>query len=118
MNPPEPRIDVRPWGQELWLTQEGEATSMVKLITVRAGEALSLQFHKKRSETWTVVSGDGEAVIGKTTVPLHAGASCHIPRETVHRVIGGKMDLVFVETTEGDFDEKDIVRLEDRYGRV
>jgi len=118
MNPPKPQRDVRPWGEELWLTREGGTPSMVKVITVRPGEALSLQYHNKRSEFWVVISGDGEAEIGEERIPLHSGTTCFVPKEIKHRIFGGNSPLIFVELAYGEFDENDIVRLEDRYGRA
>lgn len=118
MNSPEAKRDIRPWGEESWLTEIGDSPSMVKVITVRKGEALSLQFHNNRTEDWFVVSGEGEAQIGDGRLALAQGSQCHIPRGTKHRVTAGSSDLVFVEVARGAYDESDIVRLEDRYGRV
>ena len=115
---PKPFREERPWGEELWLTRDHGAPSMVKLITVKPGEALSLQFHHNRDEFWHVLSGNGTAVIGEGRVPLHPGADCFVSRETKHRIEGGSATLVFLELAFGDFDENDIVRLDDRYGRA
>ncbi len=90
---------------------------MVKIITVKAGEASSLQYHDHRDEYWTIVSGEGVAEVGDVRIQLAKGATCFVPRKTHHRVTGGSAELVFVELAFGDFDEADIVRLEDRYGR-
>ncbi len=117
MNPPQPYRDLRPWGEELWLARGGASPSMVKLITVKADEALSLQFHHKREEWWIVVSGSGEAQIGDGRIELAPGVSCFVPKGAKHRVIGGADGLSFVELAYGEYDEADIVRLEDRYGR-
>jgi mannose-6-phosphate isomerase-like protein (cupin superfamily) len=91
---------------------------MVKIITVKPGEALSLQYHHKREEFWHIISGDGTAEIGEDRIPLAAGVDCFVPRETKHRISGGRAPLVFLELAFGDFDENDIVRIEDRYGRA
>ena len=91
---------------------------MVKLITVKPGEALSLQYHSRRDEFWFALSGDGSAEVDGERVPLHPGTSCFVPRTVKHRVLGGTAPLVFLELAFGDFDEKDIVRLEDKYGRA
>jgi mannose-6-phosphate isomerase-like protein (cupin superfamily) len=110
--------DIRPWGEELWLMDGINVPGMAKVISVNPGEALSLQYHNERDEHWFIVSGDGVAVIGDEKIPLTKGSVCYIPRKINHRVIGGKNILVFVELAYGDFDEKDIVRLEDKYGRT
>jgi len=117
MQPPKPYSEQRPWGEELWLTRDHEAPAMVKIITVKLGESLSLQFHRHRDEFWLVLSGDGTAEVDKQSLKLEPGDTCFIPRETRHRVSGGVSELVFLELAFGDFDENDIVRLEDKYGR-
>jgi len=116
MQSPKPYREERPWGEELWITDE--KPSMVKVLTVKAGEALSLQYHHHRDEYWHVLSGDGGAVIGEQTITLSPGMDCFVPRETKHRLTGGSSALVVLELSFGDVDEKDIVRLEDKYGRT
>jgi mannose-6-phosphate isomerase-like protein (cupin superfamily) len=112
--------EKRPWGEELWAMGEtpSETPSMVKIISVSPGEASSLQFHHLRDEHWDVISGDGEAQIGEEKIKLQAGSECYIPRETKHRLCGGADTLVLLELSFGRFDEKDIVRLQDKYGRT
>ena len=110
--------DKRPWGEELWLTRGHKAPSMVKVITVNPGESLSLQYHLHRDEFWLVLSGDGTAEIDRAPTALSIGTTCFIAREVRHRVSAGSTVLVFLELAFGDFDEADIVRLEDRYGRT
>ncbi len=112
---PKTFYDKRPWGEELWIM--GNPPSMVKIITVSPGESLSLQYHHNRDEHWQILSGNGQALIGTETIELNHGVECYIPRETKHRLHGGSETLVLLELAYGDFDEKDIVRLEDKYGR-
>lgn len=113
---PKPFLEKRPWGEELWITRN--TPSMVKIITVLPGESLSLQYHHNRDEYWRILSGDGRAQIGEETIELKTGTDCYVPRETKHRLHGGSSTLVLLELAFGDFDEKDIVRLEDKYGRT
>jgi len=115
---PQPYRDPRPWGEEVWLTKDTGTPSMAKIIRVKPGEPLSLQYHERRDEFWYVISGDGEATIGSERIPLVSGATCFVPRGEKHRVTGGTAELVFVELAFGEFDEDDIVRLEDKYGRT
>lgn len=96
----------------------GQAPSMVKLITVKPGEQLSLQYHSKRDECWYVVSGNGTAEINGAKLPLATDTNVFAPRMSKHRIFGGTEPLVFIECAYGDFDEADIVRLEDKYGRT
>jgi mannose-6-phosphate isomerase-like protein (cupin superfamily) len=114
---PKPYFDKRPWGNELWLTKDHEAPSMVKILTVNPHEVLSLQYHTNRDEFWHVISGTGMAVIGEKRIPLNPGDNQFVPRETHHSLEGGTSTLVVVELAFGDFDEGDITRLNDRYGR-
>ncbi|MEI8328134.1 MAG: phosphomannose isomerase type II C-terminal cupin domain [Candidatus Taylorbacteria bacterium] len=116
MEKPKPFTNTRPWGAELWLTKN--SPSMVKIITVQPGESCSLQYHHHRDEYWRVLSGNGSVVIGTETVPATVGEDYFVPRETRHRFTGGTEPLVLLEIIYGEFDEMDIVRLEDRYGRV
>ncbi len=113
---PKTFTEKRPWGEELWITKN--SPSMVKIISVNPGEALSLQYHNDRDEYWHILSGDGTATIGSDLIPLKGGQDCFIPRLTKHRLTGGTARLVLLELAFGQFDEKDIVRLEDRYGRA
>lgn len=113
---PKPYFDKRPWGEEVWLTKE--KPSMVKIISMNPGESSSLQYHHNRDEFWYILSGNGYAIIDGQEVRLKSGDNCFVRREIKHRIQGGTEKLVLIELAYGDFDEKDIVRLEDKYGRV
>ncbi len=115
MESPKPFLEKRPWGEELWMTEK--PPSMVKIITVFPGESCSLQYHHNRDEHWRVLSGDGMAEIDGKEISLSPGMDCFVPRTMKHRLKGGSQNLVLLELAYGDFDEKDIVRLEDKYGR-
>ena len=116
MESPKPYREERPWGAFVEFTHNTPST--VKIITVNPGEALSLQSHKKRDEFWHVLSGDGIATIGGEQKQAAAGAEFFVPRETNHRLAGGSLPLMILEISFGEFDEGDIIRLEDRYGRA
>jgi mannose-6-phosphate isomerase-like protein (cupin superfamily) len=107
--------DVRPWGQFERFTLNENST--VKIITVSAGEEFSLQTHANRDEFWRIVSGDGTLTIGEENHEASVGDEFFIPKGTAHRAQGGPEGLVFLEIAFGEFDESDIVRLEDDYGR-
>ena len=88
---------------------------------VRAGQALSLQFHREKDESWYVESGRAKLELGavgdavlKTEV-IAAGASFHFPPGTVHRVTALE-DTTILEVSTPHLD--DVVRLEDAYGRA
>lgn len=111
--------NVRPWG-EFYGWDEGKGWKL-KTIYVKAGKRLSLQYHRHRSELWTLVAGDAFATIeanGKhKRVPLIIGQIFSVPVHTVHR-LESKRGGVIVEVALGDFDENDIVRIQDDHGRV
>ena len=116
MEIPKTFTENRPWGDELWLTRI--SPSMVKIITVKPGESCSLQFHHERDEYWRVLGGNGTVQIVNEKFETKLGEEYFIPRETKHRFTGGTEPLVLLEITYGKFDENDIVRLEDKYGRT
>jgi mannose-6-phosphate isomerase-like protein (cupin superfamily) len=107
--------EIRPWGDFERLTLNEKST--VKLITVNPGEELSLQQHEHRDEVWRIVRGSGTITIGGQKSDVKPGESYFVKRGTKHRVAGGLEGLQFLEIALGDFDEHDIVRFEDRYGR-
>ncbi len=108
----------RPWGSYTIL--EDREDCKVKRLTVKPGHVLSLQLHHRRSEHWTVVRGTAKVRIGEEEFLLKANESAYIPMNTVHRLENPTAaDIHLIEVQCGDyFGEDDIVRLEDRYGRV
>ncbi len=115
-NLPNYEKDIRPWGQFERFTLNEKST--VKIITVNAGEAFSLQTHEKRDEFWRVLSGYGMVTVGEKEEEANPGDEFFIPRGTTHRAEGGEEGLVFLEIAFGEFDEHDIKRLDDKYGRL
>lgn len=105
----------RPWGNFERFT-ENEPTT-VKILTINPGEAFSLQTHAKRDEFWRIMSGSGVVHINEEDHPAAAGDSFYIPRGTVHRATGGETTLSILEIAFGEFEETDITRIEDKYGR-
>jgi mannose-1-phosphate guanylyltransferase/mannose-6-phosphate isomerase len=108
----------RPWGS--YTVLEDRDDCKVKRLTVKPGHVLSLQLHNRRSEHWTVVDGTAKVRIGEREFLLNANESAYIPMNTVHRLENPtERDIHLIEVQCGDyFGEDDIVRLEDRYGRV
>lgn len=106
----------RPWGEFLQFIKNTPAT--VKIITVKKGQAFSLQTHEHRVEHWYALSGTGVIEIGNNTFPVTPGTLYDIPRETTHRITATDADVVVLEIATGAFDENDIKRIEDRYGRA
>jgi mannose-6-phosphate isomerase-like protein (cupin superfamily) len=107
-----------PWGTTEVLT-EGE-NYRVKRICIKVGHRQSYQSHKKRAESWVVVSGHGKITIDDKEDEVKTAAIIMIPVETKHRIqnISTSEDLVFIETQFGSYiGEDDIIRYEDDYGR-
>ncbi len=116
MKPLSPTHTERPWGFfDEFITN---TTCTVKMITVNPGESISLQYHNKRSEFWVILRGNGFVTVGDTKTEAHAGDRYHVNEHTNHRAEGGSEPLVFLEISTGHFDENDIVRIDDKYGRI
>ncbi len=108
--------EERPWGGFERFTLNEQTT--VKILTVREGEAFSLQTHEHRDEYWRVLTGSGVIRIGETESDATEGDTFFSPRGSAHRVTGGPGGITFLEISFGNFDESDIKRLEDKYGRA
>jgi len=108
----------KPWGSYTNLMDE--QYTKVKKIVISPGQSPSYQYHFKRSELWIIVKGIAEVKIDDNITSQIIGDVIKIPKEAKHQVTNiGETDLVFVEIQLGEyFGEDDIVRLEDKYGRV
>tara|TARA_Y100000310_G_scaffold344109_1_gene455161 strand:- start:668 stop:1012 length:345 start_codon:yes stop_codon:yes gene_type:complete len=108
----------RPWGSFENLLDTDYCK--VKQIVIRPGQAPSYQYHYKRSEVWVVVQGSGELKLDDKITDVGVGQIINVPVEAKHQIKNiGDSDLIFIEVQLGDyFGEDDIVRLEDKYGRV
>jgi mannose-6-phosphate isomerase-like protein (cupin superfamily) len=111
----DPYREKRPWGNFEKFTENEVST--VKIITVNPGEAFSLQHHAKRDEFWRILSGRGLITIGEESKSIKEGDEYFIKRGTNHRVEASEEAVVFLEIAFGEFDEQDITRVEDKYGR-
>jgi mannose-6-phosphate isomerase len=115
----EPRRIEKPWGHELlWALSD---VYCGKLLFVKAGHSLSLQFHREKDESWLVQSGRARVELGaagnsvlKEEV-VSAGAAFRFEPGTVHRVTALE-DTTILEVSTPQLD--DVVRLEDAYGRA
>jgi mannose-6-phosphate isomerase-like protein (cupin superfamily) len=111
-----PITTKRPWGSFTRYTHNELST--VKLINVNQGETLSLQYHNKRQEFWKVIKGNPELVLGEEKKLANEGDEFFIETKMKHRISAPTNDVVILEISLGEFDEEDIIRLEDKYGRV
>jgi len=108
----------RPWGK--YDSVDSSERFQVKRITVKPGAKLSVQMHHHRAEHWIVVSGTAKVTINESDKLVTENQSVYIPIGTVHSLENpGKLDLELIEVQSGSYlGEDDIVRFEDRYGRV
>jgi mannose-6-phosphate isomerase len=109
----------KPWGHELIFAVTEKYAG--KLIAVKAGESLSLQFHKAKDEAWYVLEGRAQLELGApgervlSSEVIGPGTSFRFRPGTVHRLTAiENTTIVEVSTPELD----DVIRLEDRYGRA
>jgi mannose-6-phosphate isomerase-like protein (cupin superfamily) len=114
----EESIVEKPWGYEVrWAITD---RYLGKILHVRQGEALSLQYHERKDECLLIVRGAIDAELGADdgelkTVRMSEGDTIHLTPGTRHRFTAvADADIYEVSTPEID----DVVRLEDRYGRV
>jgi mannose-6-phosphate isomerase-like protein (cupin superfamily) len=111
------RVVDKPWGHEEIFAET--ANYVGKILFIREGEALSLQYHEIKEETLRILDGKLELVTGEDenhleSHYLEAGAVFHIAPGTLHRMIGTS-DCRLLEVSTNHLD--DVVRLDDRYGR-
>jgi mannose-1-phosphate guanylyltransferase len=108
----------RPWG--MYSTLKEEEGYKIKVISVKPGESLSLQYHHQRAEHWVVVQGIALVQIGDREFRTEAGQHRYIPLKEKHRLSNiGTAELLLVEIQCGAYlGEDDIIRLADTYGRV
>src|SRR5437763_15656467 len=113
----EPRRVEKPWGWELIWAETGVYVG--KILFVRAGESLSLQFHREKDESWYVESGRARLELGDVGDPVlkhevvGAGAAFHYVPGTVHRVTALEGTTILEVSTA---QLGDVVRLGGAYG--
>jgi mannose-6-phosphate isomerase-like protein (cupin superfamily) len=111
---------AKPWGSFEQFTLNEPTT--VKIIKVNPNSSISLQRHKNRREFWLILSGDGYVQLGEINTMIHVvggkGHSFNIPEGELHRAFTTDSYLEILEISYGEFDENDIERIEDKYGRA
>lgn len=114
----QPRRVEKPWGYELiWAETE---QYVGKILHVNAGETSSLQYHEMKDETIFLLTGRmlfqaGPNVEALVDYHMVSGERYHVTTGTVHRMVA-ETDCDILEASTPHLD--DVVRLEDRYGRV
>jgi mannose-6-phosphate isomerase-like protein (cupin superfamily) len=109
------RVD-KPWGYELRFVRTDRYAG--KVLFIKAGSQLSLQYHERKDEAFFVQTGTLELVLGRraiqTVLTMGPGDSRHITPGTVHRFRAVTDTLLFEVSTP---ELEDVVRIEDDYGR-
>ncbi len=108
--------DIRPWGNFVEYTHNENTT--VKILTVLPGQELSLQYHAHRNEFWRILSGHPSLIIGEKQIEAKPGDEFEISADIQHQIKAVADEVQVLELSFGDFDENDIVRIKDKYGRV
>lgn len=113
----QPKRVEKPWGHELWWAHTDRYVG--KLLHVKAGHRLSLQYHERKDETIHLWSGELILALdegdGLAEHRLEAGESYRVRPGTRHRMIAvTDCDILEASTPEVE----DVVRLEDAYGRA
>lgn len=106
----------RPWGSFDQFTHNEPTT--VKIVRVNPEVRLSLQRHHMRAEFWRVIEGSGVAQVDDQETGVVVGDVIEIPKGSLHRLTGGTDGISVLEIALGTFDENDIERLEDDFGRT
>jgi mannose-6-phosphate isomerase len=107
--------DVRPWGRFRRYAYNEKCT--VKILTVNPNQRLSKQIHNHRDELWIVIDEGLQVELNERVWNPNKGEEIVIPRKTFHRLSSLGPTSRVVEISFGEFDEKDIIRSDDIYGR-
>lgn len=108
--------EERPWGVFRKFTNN--TLSTVKILIVKPNEQLSLQSHNERREFWRVIKGEGSFYINDKEISVSVGDEQYVPVGTKHQIKAGDEGIEVLEISLGHFNESDIIRYEDKYGRV
>lgn len=111
------QIKEKPWGREIWFAHL--AGYVGKILEVKKGARLSLQYHEKKTETQYVFKGEVKLTVGKDKnqlqeLILKTGDKYDILPYTIHRIEGLEDSIIFEVSTP---ELEDVIRLADDYGR-
>jgi mannose-6-phosphate isomerase len=107
--------DIRPWGS--FRQYAHNEMCSVKIITVNPNQMLSSQTHKKRDELWVILDDGLKVELDDKDFMPKLGDEIFIKRNTKHRLASLGKQARILEVSFGFFDENDIERYEDIYGR-
>jgi len=108
--------EAKPWGRFERFLKNQPCT--VKLLYINPFEEISLQYHNKRDEFLKIIRGEATIVAAYKTVEAKEGEAFYIFKKIVHRIKAKGMPVVVLEISFGEYDEEDVVRLEDKYNRI
>jgi mannose-1-phosphate guanylyltransferase/mannose-6-phosphate isomerase len=112
---PEVALVERPWGSFKQFAHNKEVT--VSLMTVKAGQRLSLQSHTGRAELWIALDDHAIIQVGEDIFQARQGDEFWIPPNTKHRLTGGARASQVLEVAFGNWQQADIARYDDDYHR-
>jgi len=108
-------VEHRPWGHMATFARNQNCT--VKIIEIAPNETLSLQTHEHRDELWIALDSNLWAEVDGDIFQLAEYDTIHIPAGSTHRA-STPTGTRFLEVATGHYDDDDIQRLDDKYGRT
>lgn len=109
-------VTERPWGNFEQFT--ANEISTVKILQVKPLQRLSLQSHQNREELWVALDEGAVAEINGRKQYLEKGDKVVVPKGAKHRLSSESEIVRVLEIAFGKFDEEDIIRYEDDFGRI
>ena len=107
------KIVEKPWGREIWIVEEPEYAG--KILEIKKGFRTSLHYHKKKKESLYLLSGQLKVIHPDGEFMLKEGETLTLNPGNIHRFYA-ETDVKFFEVSTSDL--KDVVRVEDDYGRT
>ncbi len=106
----------RPWGKFEKFVKNEKCT--IEILYVNPHSKTSLQINKKRDEFWKILDGFAEIELEEKIAYAYKGDIIQVPKNSKHRIITQEKPCVIMEISLGNFDENDIIRIEDDYDRL
>lgn len=106
---------TRPWGSFAQYANNEAVT--VSLMTVEAGQRLSLQSHRARAELWIALDDGAIIQVDDQVMEATAGDEFWIPAGAKHRLGSRGATVRVLEVAFGNWRQEDIRRFEDDYDR-
>lgn len=110
------RIVKKPWGHEEHFALNKKISA--KILTIKPKQAISVQYHFKREEFWKILDGNCKVRKGNKNIKAKKGDEFYFKKKEVHSTQALSNQVKILEISFGKFEANDIVRLEDKYGRI